>query len=211
MKRLLVCSAALVTALTLAACGDRQGSDSGAVEEASSESGIGSNPASNAAQDAASQAVGAASALAAGNTTEGFATAAAVSDMYEIQAARVALEKSQNARVKQFAQRMIDHHTQMSTELKAAVGQAGAQITLPTQLDERRQGLVDNLKQAPANNFDDVYANQQVAAHTEAVELVETYANNGDNAALKAHAAKGLPMIRQHLEQARALENAAGG
>jgi putative membrane protein len=112
--------------------------------------------------------------------------------------------------VKQFAQRMIDHHTQMSNELKTAVGQSGAQITLPTQLDERRQGMVDNLKQAPANNFDDVYANQQVAAHTEAVELVETYANNGDNAALKAHATKGLPMIRQHLEQARALENAAG-
>ena len=210
MKRMLACSAALAAALALAACGDREGSDQGAIEEASSASGIGSNPAVNAAQDAAGAAVGAAAGLTAAATPESAASAMAVSDMYEIQAARVALEKSQNAQVKAFAQRMIDHHTTMSNELKAAVAGSGETITLPTQLDERRQGMVDNLKQAPAAGFDGVYVNQQVAAHTEALQLAETYAGNGGNAALKAHAAKGVPTIRQHLEQARTLENAAG-
>ena len=205
MKKTLLASAALAAALALAACGERnEVVEDGPVEAASAESGIGSNPASNAVQDATSQAVGTVSAATAAANPGVAAGAMAVSDMYEINAARVALERSQNAQVKQYAQRMIDHHTQMSNELKAAVGQSGEQITLPTALDERRQGLVDNLRQAPANNFDDVYANQQVAAHQEAVTLAEGYASNGGNAALKAHAAKGLPMIRQHLEQARA-------
>src|ERR1700761_5956915 len=45
------------------------------------------------------------------HSTDGFVTAAATSDMYEVTAGKVALQRSQDADVKAFAQQMITAHT----------------------------------------------------------------------------------------------------
>ena len=207
MKKHLALCGAFAAALALAACQDRDdGADKGAVENASAESGVGSNQASNAVQDAASAVVGPTSAVTLGRTTDGFVTNAAIGDMYEIQAGNLANEKSKNAQVKALASMIVKDHTTMSTELKAAVASSGANVQVPAALDERRAGMIDNLKQAAPDQFDKTYIAQQVAAHREAVELAQTYADAGDNAALKAHATKGLPKIQAHLEQAQKLE-----
>jgi putative membrane protein len=203
IRRLLVSTVALSAALAVAACGERnEGVEDGAVESASAESGVGSNPLSNTVQDAASGMVGAVSAAAA-RTADLYVPAAAISDMYEIESSRIALERSQNADVKRFAQTMIDHHTKTTATLKQAAG--GADVQLPTAMDERRQGLVDNLRQAPAGGFDGVYKAQQIAAHEEALTLHRTYAEHGENAALKAAATAAVPIVEQHLTAARAL------
>lgn len=208
MIRRLSVALATVSALSLAACGERnEVVEDGAVENASAQSGVGSNPVTNTVQDAAAGMVGAASAAAA-RTADLYVPAAAVSDMYEIESSKLALQQSQNAAVKKYAQMMVDHHTKTTADLKAALGSAGVQITPPTAMDERRQGLVDNLRQAPAGGFDGVYKAQQIAAHEEALTLHRTYAENGENAALKAVAAKAVPIVEQHLQQARALPEA---
>jgi putative membrane protein len=211
MKRTLALTTALAAAIAVAACQDRSGEDAGAVENASAESGVGSNPASNTVQDAAGAAVGAAGAAVAGRTTEGFVTNAAIADMYEIEAGRIASERAKSADLKAFGKMLVTDHTKMSGDMKAAMGSAGANVTIPTQMDERRQGMIDNLKQAPADAFDGVFIAQQVAAHQESLTLHQTYAQNGDNAALKALAAKHTPMIEQHLNKVRAMEGKGGG
>lgn len=203
IRRLLVTSTALSAALALAACGEKhEVVEDGPVEAASAQSGVGSNPVSNAAQDAASGVVGAASAATA-RTADLYVPAAAVADMYEIESSKLALQTSKNADVKKFAQMLIDHHTRTTAALKKAA--AGANAALPTALDERRQGLIDNLKQTPAGGFDGVYRTQQIAAHEEALTLHRTYADAGENAALKGAAAAAVPIIEQHLTAARAL------
>ena len=205
MKRTLMISGAFAAALALTACGEKnEVVEDGPVENASAESGVGSNPASNMAQDAASAAVGTVSAVTAGRTTPGFVGGAANGDMYEIESSKLALQKATNPQLKQYAQRMIDEHTKTSADLKAAAGSVEG-VVIPTKMDERRQGMVDNLRQAPANGFDAVYIAQQTASHQENVELHQTYADAGDNPALKALAAKHLPMITQHLQQIRAM------
>lgn len=206
IRRLLVPSVALSAAIALAACGERnEAVEDGPVESASAESGLGSNPVSNTVQDAAAGVVGAASAAAA-RTADLYVPAAAVSDMYEIESSKIALQRSQNADVKKFAQMMIDHHTKTTAALKQAA--AGADVQLPTAMDERRQGLVDNLRQAPAGGFDGVFKAQQIAAHEEALTLHRTYAEAGENAQLKAAAAAAVPIVEQHLTAARALPEA---
>ncbi|MDP8916043.1 MAG: DUF4142 domain-containing protein [Pseudomonadota bacterium] len=212
MKRTLLISGAFAALLAVAACGEKnEVVEDGPVENASAESGVGSNPVSNMAQDAAGAAVGAASAVTLGRTTEGFVTNAAISDMYEIAAGKLALEKSKNAEVKKLAQQIISDHEKTMAEMKTAMGSAGADVTAPTAMDERRQGMVDNLRQAAPDQFDQVYIGQQVAAHNEAVTLHRTYADNGDNAALKQLAAKHLPALQNHLQMAQAMENKMGG
>ena len=211
MKRALLISGASALMLVAAACGEQnEPVEDGPIENASAQSGVGSNPVSNTVQDATGAAVGAASAATLGRTTEGFVTNAAISDMYEIQSSRLVAEKSQNAELKKMAQQIISDHEKSSAELKTAAGAAQG-VTVPTAMDERRQGLVDNLRQAPADQFDRVYLGQQTAAHSEAVTLYRTYSENGDNQQLKAFAAKTLPVLERHLQMARSMEGQAGG
>ena len=65
--------------------------------------------------------------------------------------------------------------------------------------------MIDDLNAAHENDFDKTYAKQQVGAHEGAEELFEKYTQKGDNATLKALAAKTLPVIKQHLETAQTL------
>src|SRR3954452_3520773 len=65
------------------------------------------------------------------NATE-FVNKAANSNMFEIQSSQLALTKTQDKRLRDFAQRMITDHTQAGDKLKAAAqGQ-----TIPTSLDQ---------------------------------------------------------------------------
>ncbi|MEH6665734.1 MAG: DUF4142 domain-containing protein [Brevundimonas sp.] len=158
----------------------------------------------NAVQDATSAAVGQTSAATLGaNTVEGYVTNAAIGDMYEIQAAEMALERSQNAQVRELAQMIHDDHTAASQRMQAIVQGGDFDAELPTELDERRQGMIDNLRDA--ENFDEVYIDQQVAAHEEALTLHRGFADHDDTPELAAHASEVAGPIETHLERARAL------
>ena len=56
-----------------------------------------------------------------------------------------------------------------------------------------------------AQDFDKTYADQQVAAHKEAVDLFKKYASKGDDPDVKQFAEKTLPTIEHHLEEAKKL------
>lgn len=160
----------------------------------------------NAAQDAMGAAVGAGAAMLGAQTVEGYVSNAAEGDMYEIQAADIALERTQNAQVRELAQMIKTDHTAASQRLRAAAQGAGQ--TLPSELDERRQGMLDNLRAASAADFDEVYVDQQVAAHNEALRLHRGFADNTDHPELAAHARSVVESIERHLRMAEQLDNA---
>ncbi|MBV9749320.1 MAG: DUF4142 domain-containing protein, partial [Acetobacteraceae bacterium] len=158
MKPVYASVAAMAAVLSLAACNKP---NTGA---ANSDPGT-SSAAVNTTQDAESTAVGAVAANAGAMTDEGFVKNAAMSDMYEINAAKVVQTKSTNADVKKFAAEMIKAHTATTAGLKAALAKSGVKVDLPSALDERHQGLVDNLNAAKPEDLDKEYVDQQVAAH----------------------------------------------
>ncbi len=139
------------------------------------------------------------------STTQGFVTAAAISDMYEIAAGQLAAERGRSTEVKAFGRQMVEAHTGTSKTLQGLVASNKVNVKAPTALDSRRQGMLDNLKGASAADFDHRYMVQQVAAHREARALMEGYAKDGDNTAIKQFAAKTVPDIRMHLTHAEAL------
>jgi len=158
----------------------------------------------NTVQDMAAGPVGVGSAATVGaNTTDGFVTGAATGDMYEIESSKIALQRSKSAEVKKLAQMLIDHHTAMTADLKAALAANNIAVVPPTTLDERRKGMLDNLRAAGDADFDLAYLHQQLAAHLEALTLHKGYSGMGDNAALKAVAAKAVPRVEQHLAEIR--------
>ncbi|WP_395943408.1 DUF4142 domain-containing protein [Brevundimonas sp.] len=156
------------------------------------------NQAVNAAQDHAASVVGTAAGPAGATTDGGFVANAAIGGMYEVEAGRIAAERSRNPAIKRIGEMMVTDHSKAGDELKPIATAAG--LTVPTALDQRHQGLIDNLRGATDQDFDRVYLQQQEAAHNETASLLETYGRVGGNAALKGWAAKTLPVVRAHQE-----------
>ena len=195
IKQTAVVLAASAAALALTACDQQRSSE--AVDKV---------------QDAVSEPVGQASAAALGaHMVSAYVPDAALGDLYEIQAADIALERSQNAQVKALAQMIKADHTAAAAALKAAAAQAAPDTRLPTELDQRRKGLIDNLRSASAADFDKTYVDQQVAAHEEAVTLHRGFSDKTDAPALAEHARTVLPKIEAHLQRARDLQTRLAG
>lgn len=186
-------AAAASCTLALAACG--RGNETGSAPDQQ-------NEAINQAQDATSAVVGTTSAATVASTTvDGFVMEAAQGDMYEIEAGKMALQRAKNAEVKKLAQMIVDDHTASSTKLKSLV--SGGQVTgvtLPTAMDERHKGMIDNLRGATDQDFDNRFLDQQANAHREALTFLKGYQTAGQNEPLKAFAAEVEPKVQHHLD-----------
>ena len=138
-------------------------------------------------------------------STQDFVTQAAISDMAEIESSKLAATKT-DGKTKAFAEKMIKDHTETSIELKGLVTGGKVKATLPTEMDAAHKSKVDKLKGLSGASFAKEYDDMQVAAHKDAVSLFERYAKSGENAELKAFAAKTLPHLQMHLKMAEDLK-----
>jgi putative membrane protein len=142
----------------------------------------------------------------AATTAQGFAMRAALSDMFEIQSSQMALERSQANEVKAFAQRMVTEHQTMTNELQSALQQANITVAPPSQLDQQKQEIIQQLRDASATDFDDRYIDAQTEAHENTLNLFRDYANNGDTPVLKQLASRSVARIEAHLQTVKALD-----
>jgi putative membrane protein len=139
-------------------------------------------------------------------TTKGFVTAAATSDMYEVTAGKIAVQRAQSPAVKEFAQKMVDAHTETTAKLKNILAGNNINVTPPAHVDNRRQVMLDDLRGAKAQDFDHRYVAQQIAAHKEAEILMRGYAKDGDSAAIREFAATTEKAVKMHLSMAQKLD-----
>ncbi|MCA6120320.1 DUF4142 domain-containing protein [Bradyrhizobium sp. WSM 1704] len=136
--------------------------------------------------------------------TEDFIKEAAMSDMLEIEAAKIAQQKG-NATEKKFAEQMTTDHTKTSSELKQMVS-GEMSSALPTRLDDSSEKKLERLRNAKPDSFASEYDPMQVSAHKDAVSLFERYAKGGDHPKLKDWAGKTLPALQHHLEMAQEMD-----
>src|SRR6185312_16939560 len=92
-------------------------------------------------------------ALAIAPKAQDFVTLVAQSDMLEIQSSKVALQKSDSAKTKAFAQKMIDDHTKTSTELKGLVSSGKVKASAPSALDKKHEAKLDKLTKLNGKDF----------------------------------------------------------
>ena len=137
--------------------------------------------------------------------TQKFVKTAAITDMFEIQAGKLAQEKAENQAYKDFAQMTIDDHTKTSNELKGMnVG-----VQLPQDLDSAHKTKIEKLNSLSGAAFERQYKTDQVEGHKQAIALFERYSKSGDNAQLKQWAQTTLPTLKTHLQHAEALPRPA--
>lgn len=139
-----------------------------------------------------------------------FVPKAQISDLYEIEAGKIAVQRAQKKEVREFAQQMVDHHTRGASKFSAAVREAGMQ-TPAASLDTEHLNMREALRTASNSNFDRVYVTQQLEAHEKAVALHRSYAATGDKAPLKAAARETIPMVEHHLQDIRSISAGIAG
>ena len=194
MKRVLIAaSIAILSTAAVAQTGDKPGHMSPAPGA--------NNETMSAVKDTTAGLVGTVSAEMT-HSTNSFVNAAAISDMYEVTAAKIAIDRSDSADIKAFARKMVEAHTGTTKKLERLLP---ATIVPPISVDSRRQGMLDDLRGAKGGDFDHRYATQQVAAHKEADILMRGYAKDGENAAIKAFAADTDKAVKMHLSMAQEL------
>ena len=133
-----------------------------------------------------------------------FVMKAGASDLYEIQSSQIALQKAQDADIRQFAQMMIDQHTKTTQQVTAAAQADGLTPPAP-QLEPQQAQMIAELQRLSGAAFDRAYVRQQRMAHEMALALHGNYAERGDRPALRQAAASAVPIVRQHLERVRAM------
>ncbi len=137
-----------------------------------------------------------------------FVEKAAASDMFEIEAAKLAQQRSKNADVKSFADMMIKDHTKSTNDLKAAIKASGQNLAPPAALPQDKQDALKDLQNASAEDFDHKYMEGQVDAHQSALNVLQRYAQDGDVAQLKTFAASVAPVVQQHYDRAKSIRDA---
>lgn len=141
----------------------------------------------------------------------GFMVRAGQSDRFEIESSRLALSYSRDWRVRQFADTMIRDHSYTSDQLmRAARYQRFAPPPSPPPLRPDQQDMLERLRSARGYDFDRSYIDEQVQAHRQALELMQGYAQNGDNPEFRRIAATAVPIIRHHLEMAERMSDRRG-
>ena len=127
---------------------------------------------------------------------------AAMTDMFEVQAGKLAITKGRNNGVKDFARTMVKDHTDSTKKLKDAIAEAKVKAKPPTKLDTEHQKMLDQLKNANTSRFDRLYMDMQVKGHNQALALHKGYSTNGNVAPLKTAAGEISEVVQHHIEMA---------
>lgn len=135
---------------------------------------------------------------------ENFVDEASAKGIAEMETAKMALDKGTSEDVKQFAQKMIDDHTKANQELAQLAQSKDLEMSDEATLMDKAKAMI--LKLRDGENFDEAYANNQVVAHEQTIEMYQDYVEGGENADLKQFAQKALPKLEEHLKQAKDLQ-----
>jgi putative membrane protein len=127
-----------------------------------------------------------------------FATTAGDNGMAEVALGKLALEKTTNAQIKDFANMMVTDHGKANEKLMAIA--KAKNITLPATVGAEHKAKMDDLSKLSGKDFDKAYVDAMVDGHQKTLDLLNGEAKDGKDAELKAFAAETAPTVKMHLD-----------
>lgn len=128
----------------------------------------------------------------------------------DINQAKLALKKSSNPQVKEFANQMISDHTSLEksvNDLAKKLGVTPADSPTSKQLKQQAADEAKKLRGLRGKAFDQEYAAHEVAYHQAVIDAAKnTLIPNAKNAELKSALEGAAPLLQGHLEHAQQLE-----
>jgi putative membrane protein len=133
----------------------------------------------------------------------------------DIAQAKLALRKTQNPQVKEFANQMISDHTNLEKsvgDLAKKLGVTPAQSDTSKQLKQQAADETKKLRGLRGKDFDKEYASHAVAYHQAVIDAAKnTLIPNAKNAELKSALEGAAPVLQGHMEHAQQLEKSTQG
>jgi putative membrane protein len=125
----------------------------------------------------------------------------------EVELGRLVEDKSKNREVRQFAAMLVEDHTKAGTDLKQVATTANIE-PMPADAGARDEhnDLMERLGKLSGEEFDREYIKAMVDKHEKTVDTVEEKADGPSNDHVKQWAAKTLPTLKKHLEQAKQIQ-----
>ena len=135
-----------------------------------------------------------------------FLVAAAETDLMQIEIGKLAMSRSTDNNVKEFAKTLVADHTKSAEQMKPFAQRLN--VTLPMSITEKGKENYNDLNdKKTAKDFDEKFAELMVKGHDDAVSKMEKAAENANDPEVKAWAAGMVPTLKAHLEHAKTLED----
>jgi len=136
-------------------------------------------------------------------TDAAFLEKAAQANAAEVKISQAAQTRALRPAIKSFADRMVEDHSALNREIEAMAKKKGVAVT--TEPDAAHLMKFGSLQKLEGGAFDRAYVDLMIEDHTAAVHLFEQAASDSADADEKKFAETTLPMLREHLEAAKAL------
>jgi putative membrane protein len=198
MRKLAVIAALCCSPMLLAQA--PAGGAPGAGQQPSQPGGV-NNPSSIAQQGASGMNTGPA-------VDKAFVKKALEGNIGEVEMGKLALQKSNDDQVKQFAQRMVDDHGKMQDQLKPVAEQMGVKV--PDGPSKGQMKSMDKMKGLSGDAFDQAYIKDMVKDHKKDDSDFKLEAQSTQNPQLKQLVSEADQTIESHLQQAQQIAQTKG-
>ncbi len=130
------------------------------------------------------------------NIDQRFIKQAALGNMFEIAISELAVARSSDSFVTEYAKEMVNEHKLSLEELRNVA--EGKGITLPDQLPTFMLNSVTRLSNLRGDAFDSAFQQVQNSAHSGASMKFKAEIQNGNDEDVKAYTVKALPLVELH-------------
>ncbi|PZR73869.1 MAG: hypothetical protein DLM52_10390 [Chthoniobacterales bacterium] len=135
---------------------------------------------------------------------------AVTADTVDINAAKLASEKSSNAKVKEFADLMVRDHTsvnEQATALAKKLGVTPEESATSRSLQSGGEKMMAKLKKISGAEFDKAYVDNEVSYHEQVLAVLDkTLIPDAENSELKSLLESAQPIFLSHLNHAKELK-----
>jgi len=140
-------------------------------------------------------------------TSRAFMKRAAETGRAEMDLAALAVEKTQDDRVRAFAHQLQKDHQRTNNDLTALA--VAKNVELPDELSAQAAAARRKLEQLSGAAFDQAFADQMVRDHQTAIRDFMQESRSSESE-MKSFADRTLPTLRDHLQRAQTLKSVVG-
>jgi putative membrane protein len=132
-----------------------------------------------------------------------FVTKAADNGESEVHAAQLAAQRATHPEVKNFAQKLVDDHTKVNSELMSLASQRNVKIDM----DDDKDRAYKRLNKKSGSEFDQEFVEHMIDEHEKDIKMFEKAASDAKDPEVRAFASKHVGHLREHLQTAQSLRH----
>ena len=126
----------------------------------------------------------------------------------EIRLARLAESRARNEQVRSYARKMVNEHTDMQKQWTSMAANNG--MPIKSGMGKNHKAKLDRLEKFYGTDFDREYMTLEVQNHNDYLSYFRKEGRAANSAAVRQQVSRGIPILEQHLRQAKEIGDKVG-